>query len=99
MTDKQTRRKFLKGSALGATATVAALGITSCSENKEAKEAKEQAAALEQQLDAAQKKITELSSNVVNLQEVLIDRKARGAFGEVQLSALIRKMDGKKRRA
>jgi len=41
-------------------------------------------------IDAAQKKITELSSNVVSLQEILTDKKARGAFGEVQLSALIR---------
>jgi len=41
-------------------------------------------------IDEAQKKITELSSNVVSLQEVLSDRKARGAFGEVQLNNLIR---------
>ncbi len=41
-------------------------------------------------IDAAQKKITELSSNVVNLQEILTDKRSRGAFGEVQLSALIR---------
>jgi len=41
-------------------------------------------------IDAAQKKITELSSNVVSLQELLNDKKSRGAFGEVQLSALIR---------
>lgn len=40
-------------------------------------------------IDEAQKKITELSSNVVNLQEVLVDKRARGAFGEVQLSALL----------
>ncbi len=43
-------------------------------------------------IDEAQKRITELSNNVVNLQEVLADRKARGAFGEVQLSALIRNL-------
>ncbi len=41
-------------------------------------------------IDAAQKKITELSSNVVSLQEILTDKRARGAFGEVQLSGLIR---------
>lgn len=41
-------------------------------------------------IDDAQKKITELSSNVVSLQEVLSDKRARGAFGEVQLNALIR---------
>ncbi|WP_215398584.1 DNA recombination protein RmuC [Rheinheimera oceanensis] len=41
-------------------------------------------------IDDAQKKITELSTNVVSLQEVLADKRSRGAFGEVQLSALIR---------
>ena len=41
-------------------------------------------------IDAAQKQITELSSNVVSLQEILNDKRSRGAFGEVQLSALIR---------
>ena len=41
-------------------------------------------------IDAAQKKITELSSNVVSLQEILSDKRSRGTFGEVQLSALIR---------
>lgn len=41
-------------------------------------------------IDDAQKKITELSSNVVSLQEVLNDKRSRGAFGEVQLNALIR---------
>lgn len=43
-------------------------------------------------IDFAQKKITELSSNVVGLQEILIDKRSRGAFGEVQLSALIRNL-------
>lgn len=41
-------------------------------------------------IDDAQKKITELSTNVVSLQEVLSDKRSRGAFGEVQLTALIR---------
>lgn len=41
-------------------------------------------------IDDAQKKITELSTNVVSLQEVLSDKRSRGAFGEVQLNALIR---------
>ncbi len=41
-------------------------------------------------VDEAQKKITELSSNVLNLQEILTDKRARGAFGEVQLSILLR---------
>ncbi|HDV5697887.1 TPA: DNA recombination protein RmuC [Legionella pneumophila] len=43
-------------------------------------------------IDEAQKKITELSSHVVSLQDVLVDKKARGAFGEVQLSTLISNM-------
>lgn len=43
-------------------------------------------------IDEAQKKITELSSNVVSLQEVLSDKRSRGAFGEVQLHALIRNL-------
>jgi DNA recombination protein RmuC len=41
-------------------------------------------------IDEAQKKITELSNNVVNLKEILIDKRSRGAFGEVQLITLIR---------
>jgi DNA recombination protein RmuC len=41
-------------------------------------------------IDAAQKKITELSNNVMSLQEILNDKRSRGTFGEVQLSALIR---------
>ncbi len=40
-------------------------------------------------IDEAQKKITELSGNVVSLQEVLTDKRARGAFGEVQMGALV----------
>lgn len=41
-------------------------------------------------IDEAQKKITELSVNVVSLQEVLADKRSRGAFGEVQLAQLVR---------
>ncbi|MGB6976385.1 MAG: DNA recombination protein RmuC [Gammaproteobacteria bacterium] len=41
-------------------------------------------------IDQAQKKITELSNNVVSLQEILTDKRSRGAFGEVQLNGLIR---------
>jgi DNA recombination protein RmuC len=40
-------------------------------------------------IDEAQKKITELSQHVVSLQDILIDKRARGAFGEVQLATLI----------
>ena len=41
-------------------------------------------------IDEAQKKIDGLTTNVVGLQELLGDRQARGAFGEVQLEALVR---------
>lgn len=41
-------------------------------------------------IDEAQKRITELSTNVVSLQEVLADKRSRGVFGEVQLNALVR---------
>lgn len=40
-------------------------------------------------IDEAQKRITELSTNVVSLQEILSDKRSRGVFGEVQLNALI----------
>ena len=43
-------------------------------------------------IDEAQKRITELSSNVVSLQEVLTDKRSRGAFGEVQLAGLVRNL-------
>jgi len=43
-------------------------------------------------IDKAQEKIAELSGNVVSLQEILADKRSRGAFGEVQLSALISNM-------
>lgn len=40
-------------------------------------------------IDEAQKKINELSTHVVSLQDILVDKQARGAFGEVQLHSLI----------
>jgi DNA recombination protein RmuC len=40
-------------------------------------------------IDEAQKKIDGLTTNGVSLQELLGDKRARGAFGEVQLEALI----------
>jgi DNA recombination protein RmuC len=43
-------------------------------------------------IDEAQKKITELSSNVVSLKDLLADKRSRGAFGEVQLEGLIRNL-------
>lgn len=41
-------------------------------------------------IDEAQKKIDGLAASVVSLQEILGDKRARGAFGEVQLEALVR---------
>jgi DNA recombination protein RmuC len=41
-------------------------------------------------IDEAQKKIDGLTTNVVSLQELLGDKRARGAFGEVQLENLVR---------
>ncbi len=41
-------------------------------------------------IDAAQKNITELSAQVVSLQDVLSNKQARGAFGEIQLADLVR---------
>lgn len=41
-------------------------------------------------IDEAQKKMTELSGNVISLKTLLSDKRSRGAFGEVQLNSLIR---------
>ena len=41
-------------------------------------------------IDEAQKKIDGLTSNVVSLQQLLGDKRSRGAFGEVQLESLVR---------
>ena len=41
-------------------------------------------------IDEAQKKITELSANIVSLKSIFTDKRSRGAFGEVQLSDLVR---------
>src|SRR5258705_2954858 len=43
-------------------------------------------------IDEAQKKIESLTGSVVSLQELLGDKRSRGAFGEVQLEALVRNM-------
>lgn len=40
-------------------------------------------------IDAAQKNLTDLSSQVVGLQDILSNKQARGAFGEVQLQGLV----------
>jgi DNA recombination protein RmuC len=41
-------------------------------------------------IDEAQKKIDGLTTNMVSLQELLGDKRSRGAFGEVQLEGLVR---------
>lgn len=41
-------------------------------------------------IDQAQKNISQLSSQVVGLQDILSNKQARGAFGEVQLNDLVR---------
>jgi DNA recombination protein RmuC len=40
-------------------------------------------------IDAAQKNITELSAQVVGLQDILANKQARGGFGEAQLQTLV----------
>ncbi|NWH08154.1 MAG: DNA recombination protein RmuC [Alphaproteobacteria bacterium] len=42
-------------------------------------------------IDEAQKNITALSRDVVGLQDILANKQARGAFGEVQLEDIVRK--------
>jgi DNA recombination protein RmuC len=41
-------------------------------------------------IDEAQKNMTELSGQVVGLQDILANKQARGAFGEIQLNDLVR---------
>jgi len=40
-------------------------------------------------IDTAQKNLTELSSKVLGLQDILSNKQARGAFGEIQLNDLV----------
>src|SRR3546814_19126663 len=40
-------------------------------------------------IDKAQQNLTELSTPVVGLQDILANKQARGAFGEIQLSDLV----------
>jgi DNA recombination protein RmuC len=47
-------------------------------------------------IDEAQKKIDQLSTEVVNLQDVLTDKKSRGIFGEVQLNQTLMNVFGEK---
>ena len=45
-------------------------------------------------IDEAQKKIEQLSAEVVSLQDVLTDKKSRGVFGEVQLKHILASVFG-----
>ena len=40
-------------------------------------------------IDSAQKNLTELSSNMVSLQEILANKQARGAYGQIRMEAII----------
>ncbi len=41
-------------------------------------------------IDTAQKNLTELSSNMVSLQEILANKQARGAFGQMRMEVIIK---------
>lgn len=43
-------------------------------------------------IDAAQKNITDLSSDIVGLQDILSNKQARGAFGQAQMEDIVRDM-------
>ncbi len=47
-------------------------------------------------IDEAQKNIEQLSTEVVSLQHILTDKKARGTFGEVQLNHILASIFGEK---
>lgn len=40
-------------------------------------------------IDTAQKNLTELSGNMVSLQEILANKQARGAFGQIRMEAIV----------
>jgi len=40
-------------------------------------------------IDTAQKNLTELSTNMVSLQEILANKQARGAFGQMRMEAIV----------
>lgn len=48
-------------------------------------------------VDSAQKQISDLGQNVVDLQRVLTDKKSRGIFGEVQLNQILANLFGEQR--
>jgi DNA recombination protein RmuC len=41
-------------------------------------------------IDTAQKNLTELSSNMVSLQEILANKQARGAFGQLRMETIVK---------
>jgi DNA recombination protein RmuC len=45
-------------------------------------------------IDEAQKKIDNLSTDIVSLQDVLTDKKSRGTFGEIQLNQILESIFG-----
>lgn len=47
-------------------------------------------------IDEAQKKIQELSTNIISLQDILSDKKSRGCFGEIQLHTILASIFGDK---
>ena len=47
-------------------------------------------------IDEAQKKIEQLSTNIISLQDILSDKKSRGCFGEVQLHTILASVFGDK---
>lgn len=47
-------------------------------------------------IDEAQKKIEQLSTNIISLQDILSDKKSRGCFGEVQLHTILSSIFGDK---
>src|SRR6476469_8182530 len=60
--------------------------------NETSRKTHESIAKLNEQLaviDTAQKNLTELSTNMVSLQEILANKQARGAFGQMRMEAII----------
>ena len=47
-------------------------------------------------IDEAQKKIEQLSTNIISLQDILSDKKSRGCFGEIQLHTILSSVFGEK---
>ena len=47
-------------------------------------------------IDEAQRKIEQLSTNIISLQDILSDKKSRGCFGEVQLHTILASVFGEK---